>query len=164
MEKLEITANNGRVYNSLRAYHIALGRAVRQALIDFSKEVEQYCQEKISEFYGEYNPENYNRTYQLRDKMKLEELIKMSIRGNYEGKYEFSYELFDWQVLDSTDNGYGNYGTYMSFDGTDVRDTMETFLKEGTIKGHSAFDLYQVIDEYVDKNLDDRIQKVIEEF
>lgn len=164
MEKLEITANNGRVYKDLRAYHIALGRAVRQALIDFSKEVEEYCKEQILEFYGEYNPEYYDRTYQLRDKMNLEELIKMSIKGNFEGKYEFEYELFDWQVLNSVDNGYGNFGTYMSFDGTDVRDTMETFLKEGVIKGHSAFDLYQEIDKYVNKNLDSRIQKVIEEF
>ena len=41
-DELEIIANNGKVYKSFRAYHIALGHAVRQALIDFSKEVEDF--------------------------------------------------------------------------------------------------------------------------
>ena len=103
---MEIVANNGKVYKDLRAYHIALGMAVRQALINFSKEVEDYCQKLISDFYGEYNPEYYERSYQLEEKMRLGELIKMSIRGNFEGNYHLEYNLFDWQVLDSIDNGY----------------------------------------------------------
>ena len=74
---LEIVANNGKVYKDLRAYHIALGHAVRQALISFSKEVENFLQKKVADFYGEYSPEYYERTYQLMDKMQLGELIRM---------------------------------------------------------------------------------------
>ena len=58
-EDFEIIGNNGKVYKNLRAYHIALGHAVRQALIDFSQEVEEFLQQKISDFYGEYSPKNY---------------------------------------------------------------------------------------------------------
>lgn len=161
---MEIVANNGKVYKDLRAYHIALGMAVRQALIDFSKEVEEYCQNLMSDFYGEYNPKDYERTYQLEEKMRLGELIKMSIRGNFEGNYHLEYNLFDWQVLDAIDNGYGKFGTYTSFDKTDVRDEMEMFMQAGIIKGHSALDLYKLVDKYVSTNLDNRIQKVINQF
>ena len=56
---MEIVTNSGKTYKDLRAYHIALGHAVRQALIDFSKDVEKYCQQLISDFYGEYIPEYY---------------------------------------------------------------------------------------------------------
>lgn len=162
---LEIIANNGRVYKNLRAYHIALGHAVRQALIDFSKEVEEQLQEKVAEFYGEYNPMYYNRSYQLRDKMKIGELIKASIRGNFEGKYEFEYNLFDWQVLDPIDNGdgYGVLGSYSDFYGEDSRERIEDYL-QNEIYGHDSLDLYKEIDDYVENNLDDRIQKVLDEF
>lgn len=161
---MEIVANNGKVYKDLRAYHIALGMAVRQALINFSKEVEDYCQKLISDFYGEYNPEYYERSYQLEEKMRLGELIKMSIRGNFEGNYHLEYNLFDWQVLDSIDNGYGQFGTYMSFDKTDVRDEIEMFMQAGIIKGHEPLNLYDLVDKYVSEHLDDRIQKVLNEF
>lgn len=161
---MEVVANNGKTYKDLRAYHIALGMAVRQALINFSKEVEDYCQKLISDFYGEYNPEYYERSYQLEEKMRLGELIKMSIRGNFEGNYHLEYNLFDWQVLDSIDNGYGQFGTYMSFDKTDVRDEMEMFMQAGIIKGHEPLNLYDLVDKYVSEHLDDRIQKVLNEF
>ncbi len=162
-DDLEIIANNGKVYKNLRAYHIALGHAVRQALIDFSKEVEEFLQEKIQEFYSEYTPDYYERTYQLINKMQLGELIKMSIKGNFEGKYEIEYELFDWTVLDSIDNGIGNFGTYMSFDKSDSRPDIEGYFQNGII-GHSSFDFYKEVDDYVSKYLDDRIQSVINNF
>lgn len=163
MDDLEIVANNGKTYKSLRAFHIAMGHAVRNALIDFSKEVEEFLQKKVQEFYGEYTPENYERSYQLMNKMNLGELIKMSIKGNFSGKYEIEYELFDWSELDSIDNGKGQFGTYMSFDKSDSRPDIERYLQDGII-GHSSFDLYKEIDDYVNKHLDDRIQKVINEF
>ena len=162
-ENFEIVGNNGKVYKNLRAYHIALGHAVRQALIDFSKEVEGFLQKKVQDFYGEYTPEDYERTYQLMNKMQLGDLIKMSIRGNFEGKYEIEYELFDWSVLDSIDNGIGNFGTYMSFDKSDSRPEIEEYFRNGVI-GHNSFDLYKEIDDYVNKNLDNRIQEVINNF
>ena len=162
-DDLEIIANNGKVYKNLRAYHIALGHAVRQALIDFSKEVEGFLQKKVQDFYGEYTPEDYERTYQLMNKMQLGDLIKMSIRGNFEGKYEIEYELFDWSVLDSIDNGICNFGTYMSFDKSDSRPEIEEYFRNGII-GHNSFDLYKEIDDYVNKNLDNRIQEVINNF
>lgn len=161
---MEIIANNGRTYKDLRAYHIALGHAVRQALIDFSKEVEKYCQQLMSDFYAEYSPEYYTRSYQLETKMKLGELIKMSIKGNFESNYHLEYNLFDWEILDAIDNGYGEFGTYMSFDKTDVRDEMEMFIKAGIIKGHGSLDLYKMVDKYVSENLDKRIQEVINRF
>lgn len=162
-DDLEIIANNGKVYKNLRAYRIALGHAVRQALINFSKEVEEFLQEKVQEFYSEYTPDYYERTYQLINKMYLEELIKISIKGNFEGKYEMEYELFDWTVLDSIDNGKGNFGTYMSFDKSDSRPDIEGYLQDGII-GHSSLNFYKEIDNYVEHYLDDRIQKVLDEF
>lgn len=160
---LEIIANNGKVYKSIRAYHIALGHAVRQALIDFASEVEEFLQNKIQEFYNEYTPEDYNRSYQLMNKMKLGELIKMSIKGNFEGKYEIEYELFDWEVLSPIDNGYGEFGSYMSFDKSESASSVESYLQDG-VYGHNSFELYSEIDKYVEEHLDNRVQKVLDEF
>lgn len=160
---MEIVANNGKTYKDLRAYHIALGHAVRQALIDFTYEVEEYCQTLINNFYAEYSPDYYNRTGQLLEKMQLNELIKIKIQGNFEGKYYFEYNLFDWNVLDAHSNGRGKFGTYTSFDGTDVRDSMELFLQNG-IYGHSGLDLYTDIDKYINDHLDERIQLVLDKF
>ena len=161
---MEIVTNSGKTYKDLRAYHIALGHAVRQALIDFSKDVEKHCQQLISDFYGEYIPEYYERSYQLENKMRLGELIKMSIKGNFEANYHLEYDLFDWTVLDSIDNGYGQYGTYMSFDKTDSRPEMEMYLIAGKVQGHEPLDLYKLVDKYVEKHLDEKIQQVINKF
>lgn len=163
--EMEIVANNGKVYKSTRAYRIALGHAVRQALIDFSKEVEECLQKKVAEFYGEYNPMYYDRSYQLENKMRLGKLIKMSIKGNFEGKYELEYELFDWQVLDpiERENGFGELGSYSDFYQHDSREGIESILQDG-ITGHSPFDLYEWVDDYVNNHLDDRIQKVLDDF
>ena len=160
---LEIIANNGKIYKNIRAYHIALGHAVRQALINFANEIEEFLQGKIQEFYSEYNPQDYNRSYQLLNKMKLGELIKTSIKGNFEGNYEMEYNLFDWEVLDSIDNGIGEYGSYMDFDKSDSREDVESYLQSG-IYGHEPLDLYTEIDNYVKNYLDDRVQKVLDEF
>ena len=73
------------------------------------------------------------------------------------------YDLFDWSVLDSIDNGVGNFGTYMSFDKSDSRPEIESYLQDGII-GHSSFDFYREIDDYINKNLDNRIQEVINNF
>ena len=48
---MEIVGNNGRVYKDLRAYHIALGHAVRQALLDFYDEVKEYAISEVWKFY-----------------------------------------------------------------------------------------------------------------
>ena len=160
---MEIRANNGKIYKDIRAYHIAMGHAVRQALIDFAYEVEDYCMEKVQEFYSEYTPDYYERTYQLLNKMRLGELIKIQIKGNFEGKYDFSYNLFDWTVLDAHSNGRGKFGTYTSFDGSDARGEIEEYLYNGII-GHSSFDLYFEIDKYIEEHLDDRIQQVLNRF
>ena len=52
----------------------------------------------------------------------------------------------------------------MSFDKTDVRDEMEMFMQAGIIKGHEPLNLYDLVDKYVSEHLDDRIQKVLNEF
>lgn len=160
---MEIQANNGKIYKDLRAYHIAMGHAVRQALIKFAYEVEDYCIQQVENFYGEYTPESYERTYQLLEKMQIGELIKLNIKGNFQAKYTFEYDLFDWEVLDAHSNGKGKFGTYTSFDGTDARPSMEEILFNG-IYGHTSLDLYTDIDKYINENLDDRIQLVLDNF
>lgn len=163
MEEFEITASNGKTYKSLRAYHIALGHAVRQALINFAREIEDYCIKKVEEFYAEYTPNYYERTYQLIDKMELGQLIKTSIRGNFQGNATFIIDVFDWGVLDAHANAYGTFGTYTSFDGSDARGEIEEYLQNG-IYGHDSFDLRNEVNQYVEKNLDRVVQETLDRF
>lgn len=159
-EDLQITTSNGRVYNSLRAYHIALGHAVRQALLNFVDEIEQFAQDRVQEFYGEYNPKNYERTYQLLNKMQVGQLIKTKVIGNWEGKGVIEIEPFDFTELEARFNEYGKFNTYMSFDGIDSTADMEDILASG-IKGHDGFEIRKEIQQFINQNLDDRIEKAI---
>jgi site-specific DNA-adenine methylase len=62
---LEIVAKNGRRYKDFRAYHIAIGHAVRQALLDFYKDVKNYAITEIESFYASefQGSEYYDNTY-----------------------------------------------------------------------------------------------------
>ncbi len=159
-EDLQITTSNGRVYNNLRAYHIALGHAVRQALLNFVDEIERFAQDRVQEFYGEYDPEDYERTYQLLNKMQIGQLIKTKVKGNWEGKGVIEIEPFDFSELDARFNGYGEFGSYMDFDGADSTSDIEGYLASG-IKGHDGFEIRKEIEQFINQNLDDRIAKAI---
>lgn len=160
--ELEIVANNGRVYTGIRAYHIAMGHAVRNALLDFCEEIEEYCRSLMEGFYAEYTPMNYERDYQLLDKMKLGQLIKAEVKGSFEKKYDIEIEAFDWTVLESHSNPYG-LGTFQDYDGNDSRSLMEDYLM-GDIKGHEGIRLNYEIEQYIKKHLDERVQKVLNDF
>ena len=162
-EEFTITANNGKTYESLKAYHIALGHAVRQALLDFSEEIADYCRGLIEGFYAEYSPEYYERDYQLLDKMQLDQLIKAEVKGSFEKKYDIEIEAFDSDVLDSHSNGKGKYGTFQDFNGDDARSLMENYLGDG-IRGHQELHLNFEIEQYIKKHLDSRVQDVLDNF
>ena len=159
-EDFIITSNGGKTYNGIRAYHIALGHAVRKALLDFVDKIEKFCQERVSEFYGEYDPDDYTRTYQLLDKMQVGQLIKAQVKGQWEGKGQIILNPFDWEVLEAKFNGYGKYGTYTSFDGIDSRSDMEDIFSAGII-GHDGFEIRKEIQKYIEDNLDNVIEKAI---
>lgn len=161
MIEQKIVSSNGKVYQDLRAYHIALGHTVRQALIDFSKEIEQFCQNKVADFYGEHSPDFYDRTNQLFSKMKLGQLIKTEIKGAFEQeRASFLIDIFDWEVLDASQNGDGMLGTYTDFYGDDSRESFEIFLGNG-IYGHTEFKLRDWVKQYVNENLDKIIEKAL---
>lgn len=160
MGDLCITSSNGKVYKNIRAYHIALGHAVRQALFKFLDDIENFCQEKVNSFYEEYEPQDYSRTYQLLGNMNVGGLIKAKIQGNWQGNGIFEIDPFDWGVLEARFNGYGKFNTYMDFDGDDSTSDIEGIFARG-INGHDNFEIRQEVQKYIDDNLDDVIQKVL---
>ena len=87
-DDFEIIANNGKVYKSLRAYHIALGHAVRQALLDFYDEVKKYAISEVQKFYDAefHGSEYYDNTYGMIDALMesddINGAISYYIRGN----------------------------------------------------------------------------------
>lgn len=149
------------LYKDIRAYHIAIGMKVRWALIKFAKEIEEVCQQYVLDFYGEHSPEYYERSGQLLSKMRIGELIKTEIKGAFEKeRASFLIDVFDWDALDSYDNGYGNFGTYSDFSGNDSREDVEDYFQEG-IYGHSDFNIRNVVKSYIDSHLDDVITSAI---
>lgn len=177
MDELEIIGNNGKVYKSLRAYHIAIGHAVRQALLDFYDEVKKYAISEVQKFYDAefHGSEYYDNTYGMIDALmesdNINGAISYFIRGNWEGNTTFDINI-DWEQLDAHSNGYGQWGTYTSFDRDSVTGEWEQLLENGLPKGilektgerHPSFNLEKKIEEYVDKNLDKRIQNVLKGF
>ena len=162
-EDLEITGKNGKTYKGIRGLKIAMGHTVRNALLKFLDEIEEFCQQRMQEFYDEYDPDNYDRTYGLLHNMQIGQLIKFRIKGQWEGKGSIEIDPFDWQVLETRFNGYGKYNTYMSTDGLDNRSDMEDLLADGII-GHDEFEIRKEVQKFIDDNLEDRIEKAIREF
>ena len=174
---MDIVANNGKVYHSLRAYHIAMGHAVRQALLNLAKETKQYAIQEVENYYDMefHGSEYYDNTYGMIESIKNSEDIDSSfssfVKGNWAGNVGFDIEI-DWSNLNGHSNGYGQWGTYTSLDGSDVTVAWESFLKAGLPKGilkvtgerHIPFDLQKKVDEYVDKRIDKIINKVIQDF
>lgn len=175
MDDLEIIGNNGKVYKNIRAYHIAIGHAVRQALLDFYDEVKKYAISEVQKFYSAefHGSEYYDNTYgmieALMESDDINGAISYYIKGNWEGNTTFDINI-DWTQLDAHSNGYGQWGTYTSLDGEDVTGDWEELLKNGLPKGileltgerHPSFDLGARIEDYVNKNLDNRVQDALD--
>ena len=49
-----IRTNSGKTYKSFRALHIAMGMAVRNALLKFYKDVKKYAIGEIEKLYEKY--------------------------------------------------------------------------------------------------------------
>lgn len=174
MDDFEVIGNNGKVYKNLRAYHIAMGHAVRQALIEFYKEVKKYAIREVQQFYSAefHGSESYDNTYgmieSLMDSDDIDGAISYYIKGNWEGNTTFNITI-DWNQLDAHSNGYGRWGTYTDLNGASVTNEWEELLENGLPKGilavtgerHPSFNLGKKIEDYVDKNLDKRVQNVI---
>ena len=155
-QELQITSQNGKIYKNLRAYHIALGHAVRQALLKFVDKIEDFAQQKVQEFYGEYSPQNYERTYQLLNKMQIRQLIKTRVQGNWQGNGIIEINSFDWTVLEARFQEYGRFNTYTDFSGDDSTSDIEGILESGII-GHDGFEIRKEIKQFIEDNLDDVI-------
>ena len=177
MEEFEITASNGRTYKSLRAYHIALGHAVRQALLDFYKDVKKYAISEVQKYYdAEFQgSEFYDNTYGMLNALiesdDINGAITYAIKGNWEGNTTFNIGI-DWSKLDGHSNGYGQWGTYTSLNGEDVTDIWNNLLESGLPKGilsitgerHPSFNLGEKVENYIKKNLNSKIQQAINSF
>ena len=174
MEDLEVIGNNGKIYKNLRAYHIAIGHAVRQALLEFYKEVKNYAIREVQKFYdaefhgSEYYDNTYGMIESLMDSDDIDGAISYYIKGNWEGNTTFNIGI-DWNQLDAHSNGYGHWGTYTDLDGVSVTNEWDELLENGLPKGilavtgerHPSFNLGKKIEDYVDKNLDKKVQDAL---
>lgn len=176
-DNLDIVAKNGKVYKDIRAYHIAIGHAVRQALLKFYKEIKEYAIKEISNYYALelHGSEFYENTYgMLNALMESDDVngaITYYIKGNWKGNTTFNIDI-DWSFLDAHSNGYGQWGTYTSLDGEQVTEIWEDLLEKGlpigilsqTGERHSSFNLEEKIEKYIDKNLKNIVDNAIKNF
>lgn len=165
----EITTANGKKYNSIRAYHIAIGQAVRYALINLREEVKQHMIDFVGSYYdSEFKgSEYYQNTYGLLNSIEADKLIDLNIQGNWEQNYEVEFELH-WDELDAHSNGYGAFGTYTDFDGNSFVNSIEENLKRGldigiykyTGERHTPIDIEGELKSIVDNKLQQVVEKI----
>lgn len=166
---------NGRRYKTARAYHIAMGMAVRYALLNFYKEVKQYLIQELEEWYqnntggSDYYDNTYGMINAFVESNDVDGAIHYAIRGSFEKSNAVFAMGIDWTELDAHSNGYGEFGTYTSFDGTSVVDNWDELLKSGlpiypNVERKDPLDVYFLIDKYVDKRLDRVIDNVLEQY
>lgn len=173
-QDLQIISQNGKVYKNIRAYHIAMGHAVRQTLLTFYKEVKDYAIKEVQQFYSTefHGSEYYDNTYgmiaSLMEDDDIDGAISYFIKGNWEGNAIFDIKI-DWNQLDAHSNGYGHWGTYTDLDGVSVTNEWDELLENGLPKGilavtgerHPSFNLGEKIENYINKNLDKKIQSAL---
>lgn len=173
-QSAEIITNSGKRYKNFRAYHIAIGTAIRYALIDFYKEVKKYAIQVVTNYYhnefggSEYYDNTYGMINALESSDDFNGAIYSQIKGNWEGKSEFDI-FIDWEYLDSQMNGEGHFGTYTDFDGNPITDKWEELLEKGlpiykTGIRHSPLNLDKIIKDYVDKNIEKAMDKAIKPY
>ena len=176
-EDLEIVAKNGKIYKSFRAYHIAIGHAVRQALLDFYKDIKQYVITEVSNYYAmefhgsEYYENTYDMLNALMESDDVNGAITYMIKGNWEGNATFDINI-DWTYLDAHSNGEVQWGTYTSLNGDDVTEIWEDLLEAGLPKGiiyqtgerHPSFNLQDKIEKYINDHLKEIVDKAIKNF
>lgn len=176
-DNLDIVAKNGKVYKDIRAYHIAIGHAVRQALLNFYKDIKEYAIKEISNYYSlelhgsDYYENTYGMLKALMESDDINGAITYAIKGNWEGNTTFNIGI-DWSYLDAHNNGYGQWGTYTSLDGEKVTEIWDELLQQGlpigivyeTGERHSPFNLKEKIDKYIDKNLKNIVDETIKNF
>lgn len=165
----EITTANGKKYNSVRAYHIAIGQAVRYALNNLREEVKQHMIDFIGSYYDSefIGSEYYQNTYGLLTSIESDRLIELNIKGNWEQNYEVEVGL-NWDELDAHFNGYGEFGTYTDFDGNSFVNSIEENLKRGldmgvykyTQRRHSPIDIEGELNRVIDKKLQQVVEKI----
>lgn len=177
MNELKITSNKGRVYNGIRAYHIALGHTVRNALLKFYDEVKQYAISEVQKFYdaefhgSEYYDNTYGMIEALMESDDINGAISYYIKGNWEGNTTFNIDI-DWEYLDAHNNGYGQWGTYTSLSEDNITNQWEEMMEQGLPKGilekagerHPSFNLGERINSYIEKNLENIITNAINNF
>lgn len=160
---MEIAVNKGKIYNSIRAYHIAIGQAVRYALDDLVIKAKQH----MIEFVGNYYDNNfrgsdyYQNTYQLLTSIEADKLIILNIKGNWEQNYEIELDL-NWEEIESYSNGDGAFGSYQSFNGDSFVDNLEENLKRGldigiyeyTEQRHAPIDIRKELNDFIEQNLE----------
>lgn len=173
----KITSSSGKVYNGIRAFHIAMGHAVRNALLKFYKDVKQYVINEVKKYYdmefhgSEYYDNTYGMIVALENSDDINGAITRAVKGSWEGNGILNINI-DWSYLEAHSNGYGKWGVYSSLDGENVTDKWEDLLQSGLPKGilertgerHPSFNLQQIIQEYVDNNLDNIIQEALRKF
>lgn len=170
----EIITNSGKRYKSFRALHIAMGKAVRSALLNFYKDVKDYAIREVENMYAsEFNgSEYYDNTYgmisALENSNDVDGAISYYIRGSFEKRYSFEIEI-DWSYLDSHSNGRGQFGTYTSFDGSPVVNVWDELLQSGlpiglTGERHTSFDLTKIIQDYIEKNIEQIVDRALEPY
>lgn len=167
---MEIRVNKGKVYNSIRAYHIAIGQAVRYALDDLVTKTKQHMIDFVGNYYdNEFRgSEYYQNSYGLLTSIEADRLILLEVKGNWEQNYEVEMDLH-WGEIESFSNGYGEFGTYTSFNGDSFVNSLEDNLKRGLDMGiysytgrrHDPIDIRKELVDFVEKEMEkikDRIE------
>lgn len=177
-ENLEIAAKNGKVYKDFRAFHIAIGHTIRQALIDFYQDIKQYAIKEISNYYSLefHGSEFYDNTYgmieALLDSDDVNGAITYRVKGNWENDSSLNV-IINWEYLEASAGENGMFwGTYTSLNGESVTDIWEDILEAGLPKGiiyktgerHPSFNLEEKINNYIDKNIKRIVDDVVKKF
>lgn len=169
----EITIVKGKTYKSVRAYHIAIGQAIRYALNDLRERTKQHMIDFVGNYYdSEFRgSEYYQNTYGILRSIESDKLIELNIKGNWEQNYEIEFGL-NWDELDSHSNGDGEFGTYTGFNGDGFVNSLEENLQRGLDKGiyaytgerHNPIDIRGELKKFIDNELQKIVKRIEYEY
>ena len=143
-----------------------LNNSINKKLDKIGKETRDKLHEYATEWYDDYHPIDYHRTYGF----------GRSPQYNIEGKSGDNKTIkvfFDMRMLAGrTENGGKGWQAHRSFDGTDFKQGLIDFIEEGDMgspknprAGHSGVHMVQKtrqwLEEYLDEEVKDMIKGVI---
>ncbi len=157
---MEITSPKGRKFSSIvqmqNAIQQDLDRISEKILRDTAKEIKQLMEKLILDWYLQYEPEYYDRTYQLLDAVADSECKVYKAKDGWKMRIvliDSSQMASSFATKEHYFNSYMDFSEHSTYGGKKYTDWVIDWVDEGNIIGHTGIEYKDKINKLLDEKV-----------